>query len=348
MRFTRRRLNRTLLHRQHLLDRVSMPVDEMSRHLIGLQAQENLPPYLSLAARLTDFDPYDVTRGLEDTSLVRLLTMRGTVHLLAADDGLMLRGWTTPVHEREIKISQSIGEAREVDRDAFTAAVAELLADAPMSQRQLGAALAERFPVYGPTKLGQLARSAAPLAQIPPRGTWKGSGGVVYQHVDRWVGRPLVEPDVEEIVRRYLRAYGPATAADLTAWSGITRLGPVVKGMDDLVQHEDEHGKVLYDVPDGAVADEDAPAPVRLLGTYDNVWLSHAQRDRVTAPDKRTAWMGENGAQAMALFADGWLEGLWRPEDGKVKVLELLRPLTESEQAELDEETTRVEALIAR
>lgn len=348
MRLSRRRLNRILLQRQHLLERVPASVPEMCKHLIGLQAQENLPPFLSLNARLTDLDPYAVTRGLEDRSLVRLLTMRGTVHLLTADDALMLRQWTAPVHEREIKISQSIGEAREVDREAFTAAVGELLADAPMPQRELGAALAERFPAYSATKLGQLARSVAPLAQIPPRGTWNGSGGVVYQHVDRWVGRPLAEPDVEEIVRRYLRAYGPATAADVTAWSAITRLAPVVKGMSDLVQHEDEQGKVLYDVPDGELADEDAPAPVRLLGTYDNVWLSHAQRDRVTEPDKRTAWMGQNGAYAMALFADGWLEGLWRLEDGKVEVVQLLRPLTKREQSELEEESARVEALIAR
>jgi len=217
-----------------------------------------------------------------------------------------------------------------------------------MPQRQLGAALAERFPAYPATNLGQLARSVAPLAQIPPRGTWKGSGGVVYQHVDRWLGRPMVEPDVEEIVRRYLRAFGPATAADVTAWSGITRLGPIVKGMADLVQHEDEGGKVLYDVPSGELADEDTPAPVRLLGSYDNVWLSHAQRDRVTEPEKRSAWMGENGAQAKSLFVDGWLEGLWDLEDGRVKVLELLRPLTKTEQAELDSEAARVEDLMTR
>lgn len=274
--------------------------------------------------------------------------MRGTVHLLAADDALTLRSWTAPVHEREIKVSQSIGTAREVDREAFAAAVAELLTDGPLPQRRLGAALAERFPAYAATQLGQLARSVAPLAQLPPRGTWKGTGGVVYQRVDRWLGRPLVEPDVPEIVRRYLRAYGPATAADVSAWSAVTRLGPVLKAMDDLVQHEDEAGRVLYDVPDGPLADEDAPAPMRLLGSYDNVWLSHAGRDRVTDPEKRTAWMGVNGAQAMSLFVDGWLEGLWRLDDGRVEVLELLRPLTRHEQAELDEEIARVETLLAR
>ena len=54
----------------------------MVDHLVGLQAQENLPPYLSLAARLDDFDPYAVTRALEERSLVRLTEMRGTIHLL--------------------------------------------------------------------------------------------------------------------------------------------------------------------------------------------------------------------------------------------------------------------------
>jgi hypothetical protein len=344
----RRRLNRTLLHRQHLLARTSATPHEMTRHLVGLQAQENLPPFLSLAARIEGFDPYAVTAGLEERSLVRFLVMRGTVHLLTADDALSLRSWTAPVHEREVRISQSIGPAREVDREAFLSALAELLTDGPLPQKAIGMAMAERFPAYPATQLGQLARSVAPLVQVPPRGTWKGSGSVVYQYVDRWVGRPIVEPDVQEIVRRYLRAFGPATATDVTAWSAVTRLGPVLKGMDDLVTHEDEAGKLLYDVPEGELADEDVPAPVRLLGSYDNVWLSHAARDRVTDPESRNAWMAENGASAHAVFADGWLVGLWRAEDGRVRILQTLRSLTTAEKSELDEEIARVEALLAR
>jgi hypothetical protein len=348
VKLSRRRLNRTLLQRQHLLARTSATPHEMTHHLVGLQAQENLPPFLSLAARLEDFDPYAVTAGLEGRSLVRFLVMRGTVHLLTADDALSLRSWTAPVHEREVRISQSIGPAREVDREAFLAALAELLADDPLPQKAIGVALAERFPAYPATQLGQLARSVAPLVQVPPRGTWKGSGSVVYQYVDRWVGRPTVEPDVGEVVRRYLRAYGPASAADVTAWSAVTRLGPVLKGMDDLATYEDEAGKPLYDVPEGELADEDEHAPVRLLGAYDNVWLSHAARDRVTDPESRNAWMAQNGASAHTIFADGWLVGLWRAEDGRVTVLQTLRPLTRAEQSELDEEIARVEALLAR
>lgn len=346
MRLTRQRLNRTLLLRQHLLERVAMKPEEMVRHLVGLQAQENLPPYLSLAARLTTFDPCDVSGQLEQRKLVRLLTMRGTIHLLAPEDAAVLRPWVAPRIEQEIRVSQSIGDAREIERSAAVTALGEVLADGPLPQKEIGVRLAERFP-YPATQLGQLARSIAPLAQLPPRGCWKAAGGVVYDYVDRWTGVPMGEPDVPELVRRYLRAFGPATAADVTAWSAVTRLGPVLKGMDDLVQHEDEDGKVLYDVDGAPIADEDAPAPVRLLGTYDNVWLSHAARDRVTDPDARKSWMGTNGGIGNTLFADGWLAGIWRIVDDRVEIDRLHRDLTKSEQSELDEEVARVEKLLA-
>jgi hypothetical protein len=342
-----RDLNRTLLARQHLLQRTNREVPDLIGHLVGLQAQENLPPYLSLAARLEELDPYAVTRGLEDRSLVRLLTLRGTIHLLRADDALMLRQWTQPRQDQERRASQNTRKALHLDTDEVNAAVSDVLAEGPLPVKALGEALAARFPGVPANALGHLARVNQPLAQLPPRGAWQQSGGVVYQYVDRWLGRPLTEPDPEVLVRRYLTAFGPATAADVTAWSGVTGLGPLVKGMD-LVEHTDERGKVLYDVPGGEITPGEADAPVRLLGTYDNVWLSHARRDRVTDPDKRKSWMGLNGGMAMTVFVDGFMEGLWRVEDGTPTVVSLLRPLTKVEQRQLDDELSRVEALLAR
>jgi hypothetical protein len=347
VRLTRRRLNRTLLDRQHLLARTDVDVPAMVTHLVGLQAQENLPPYLSLAARLTDLDPEDVSRALEDRSLVRLLTMRGTIHLLTADDALTLRQWTRPAQERERKASQNTKPALHLDTEAFNEAVSRALADGPLPVKALGEKLTAIFPDVPATALAHLARVNQPLAQLPPRGAWKRSGGVIYQYVDRWVGRSLSEPDPPTIVRRYLRAFGPASAADVTAWSGVTGMAGVLKAMDDLVVHEDQEGRRLFDVAGGVLADEEVPAPVRLLGTYDNVWLSHAGRDRVTEPEKRKRWMGVNGGVGCALLVDGMLEGLWRPVGGRVEVLTLFRTLTRREQAELDQETGRVEALLA-
>jgi hypothetical protein len=87
---------------------------------------------------------------------------------------------------------------------------------------------------------------------------------------------------------------------------------------------------------------------VRLLGQYDNVWLSHAGRDRVTTPESRTQWMGVNGGMASTVFADGMLVGLWRVTDGRVEVLSTVRALTKLERSELDDEIARVEKLLGR
>ena len=282
MRLSRRRLNRTLLQRQQLLERGTGSAVELVRRLVGLQAQETLPPYLSLAARLDGFDPLEVSDALEDRRLVRIGCLRSTIHLVDPDDAVTLRPWTDPVRERELRASQAVRPAAALERDRFLADLAEVLADGPLPQPEIAARLADRSPGVPPAALGQLARILAPLAQLPPRGCWKASGGVVYDYVDRWTGRPLAMPDVPAIVRRYLAAFGPATAADVTAWSGVTRLGPVLAGMDDLVPHTDDSGKVLLDLAGAPIADEDAPAPVRLLGTYENAWLAHAARDRVT------------------------------------------------------------------
>lgn len=168
---------------------------------------------------------------------------------------------------------------------------------------------------------------------------------MTYQLVDRWLGRDLVDPVVEGLVKRYLRAFGPASAADMTTWSGVTGLGPVLAGIGQLVRHHDEAGRVLYDVADAELVEEDVPAPVRLLGRFDNVWLAHAGRDRVAPREHRERWQQGYHGRPSAVLADGYLDALWQVEDGGVRVVETLRRLT---RAELAEESDRVEQLLAR
>jgi hypothetical protein len=348
VRLTRRALNRTLLKRQHLLERTDLAVPAMVEHLVGLQAQAPLPPYLSLAARLETFDPDDVTRGLEDRSLVRYLSLRSTVHLLTADDALAMRSFTAPIHAKERKVSQNTTPAQHLPATQVEAAVREVLADGPLPLARLGEALAARWPDLPPNALNAVARLDAPVVQVPPRGAWKQPGGVAYACVDTWVGRPQTAMDVEDLARRYLRAYGPASAADMVAWSSITGLAPILKGMPELEVVETEDGKKLYDVPGAPYADDDVPAPVRLLGLYDNVWLSHAGRERVTAPEKRKLWMGANGGNDSTIFVDGMMEGLWRVIDDRPQVVTTFRTFTEAEQTALDEELDRVAELLAR
>lgn len=341
-----RDLNRTLLARQHLLERRPGSPEDMVGHLLGLQAQDNLPPYLSLAARLEDFDPHDLSRALEAGRLVRLLAMRGTIHLLTIDDALRLRRWVQPALDHLSRANQLNVPARALPVEDVVAATHEILDDGPLPVKRLGDRLADRFPGVPAAALGHVARERVALVQLPPRGLWRRSGGVVYATLENHTGRTQAEPDPRELVRRYLRAFGPATAADMTAWSRVTRLGPVFRSMsDELVAVTCADGRTRYDVPGAPYADGTDPAPVRLLGVYDNLWLAHADRAHVMGDEARNVWMGRNGGLGSTVFVDGFLAGLWWWREGRMET-DLRVRLTRVQRSELADEVDRVTTLL--
>jgi hypothetical protein len=228
--------------------------------------------------------------------------------------------------------------------------VSPFLGDAARPHREIAQALAEAYPDVPEEALRHVTRERLPLLQVPPRGLWKRSGGVIYAYVDRYLGRAFVEADVEDLVRRYLAAYGPATAADMTKWSMVTRLGPVFTAMTKagkLRTCTDEHGRTLYDVPDGVIAEEDLPLPILMLGNYDNLFLSHADRDRIASDAARREWMGTNGASRSTLFVDGLLAGTWR-YDGQRFDVEVFGPLSPTQRREVGQEQERIAAMLAR
>ena len=97
-----RALNRATLDRQLLLRPSSLTPLRAVEHLVGLQAQNPFDPYLALWSRLTDFDPEAVGRMVESRELVRIVVMRGTIHLVTANDAPALRSLTQPVLDAEI------------------------------------------------------------------------------------------------------------------------------------------------------------------------------------------------------------------------------------------------------
>ena len=347
MRLTDRALNRTLWLRQGLVEPVAADPVTMVGHLVGLQAQEGRSPYLSLAARIPGFDPATLSDAIAERRLVRLLSLRGTVHVLTPEDALTVRPWVQPALDRASRSNATSRPARHLGNEDLGSAVRAALAEGPLTAAPLGARLAASFPGVPESALRNAARERVPLVQLPPRGLWRRSGGVVYDHVERWLDRPAVEPDPRELVRRYLRAFGPATPADMTKWSSVTGLTAVFAAMaDELVRHEAEDGRTLFDVPDAPVADADRELPVRLLGPYDNLWLAHADRGRIADAAGLRAWTGTNGASGGALLLDGYLAGVWRLREGRVET-DAVRPFTRCERAAVAAEAARVEGFLA-
>jgi hypothetical protein len=312
MNVSRRALNRATLDRQLLLRRAKLPAFDAVEHLAGLQAQAPFPPYYALYARLDGFRPEDLSKLLLDRQVVRLALMRGTVHLVSAADALAWRPLVQVLMDRDLDTNlQFAAKIAGLDRGAVADRARELLAARPHSSAELGAALALRWPDRLPGALMHLVRAVLPLVQIPPRGVWGSSGQPTYQLAHDWIDAPAPVPSsLAELVRRYLKAFGPASAADAQAWAGVTRLGEVFAEMD-LRTYRDPDGRVLYDLPDAVVPEEDVPAPLRLLGPFDQTLLSYADRRRMISDEHRKRVITQNGLVKGTLLVDGQVRGSW-------------------------------------
>ncbi|WP_130917928.1 winged helix DNA-binding domain-containing protein [Nocardia cyriacigeorgica] len=308
---TTRVLNRTLLARQHLLERADRSAPEMCDHLVGLQAQDVPPPFVALWSRLADFDPATVSAGLLDRSLVRITLMRGTIHLVTAPDALRIAPLIQPELEKvPFRKGFNYGAMVGLDPDEVRRCGEEVLGDEPMSAAELRTRAAELFPDRDPGAVVQTWLYQLPVLQTPPRGMWRDNSRPVWSRVQPWLGAPL-DPayPVAELVVRYLRAFGPASTMDMQTWSKLTGMKAAVAQLGDRLRtYTDERGRTLYDLADAELADPDLPAPVRLLGWYDNALLSHQDRSRI-APDGPP---NTSRLLASPILIDGFLAGMYK------------------------------------
>jgi DNA glycosylase AlkZ-like len=254
-----RALNRALLARQLLLARERRPALDVVEHLVGMQAQEPLNPYVGLWTRLDGFRPKELAAAIVDRRAVRIALMRSTIHLVTAADCLALRPVTQVVHERGLK--GTFGKRLNgVDRDALADEGRALLEERPRTFAELGRLLAERLPDRDPLALSMAVRTSVALVQPPPRGVWGEGGEALHTPVERWLGRPPGPAlALEDLVLRYLAAFGPAGVKDVQTWSGLTRLREVIEALrPSLVSLRDENGVELFDLPDAPRPDPDS------------------------------------------------------------------------------------------
>jgi hypothetical protein len=144
------------------------------------------------------------------------------------------------------------------------------------------------------------------------------------------------------MLERYLAAFGPASAKDMQTWSGLTRLGEVVRRMRPRLRtFGDENGTELFDLPDAPLPDPDTPISARYMAEFDNALLSHADRARIISEEDRQRVFTINGIIRSTFLIDGFVAGTWkivRERKSATLVIEPFRALSKKDMAELTEE----------
>jgi hypothetical protein len=341
-----RALNRALLARQLLLKRSDLPIIRALEHVAGLQTQYAPSAYVGLWSRLRSFRRDALTKALEHRRAVQATLMRATIHIVSKRDYIMfLAGIRNIRRDWWLRVQRHQTEGVDMERAAEV--LRSHLADGPRRHAELTSALQdEGFP--------RIAWSGAglwlDLVRVPPSGTWERRRADLYALADDWVGPASATEDegLVHLVRRYLRAFGPAALNDIGSWAGLplTTLGPIVERMR-LRRFRDEDGGELLDVLGAPLPDPGAPAPVRFLPTWDATLLVHARRTQILPERYRPLVFNTKTPHSVPTFlVDGAVAGTWHLNGDRVE-LKPFEPLRRRVRRELEEEAARLSAFHA-
>jgi Winged helix DNA-binding domain len=347
------------LRRQHLArDCPARSLEEAADDSVGLQAQAMAATQLSVFARAAAVAPGDLDRALwEEKRLARTWCMRGTLHVItAAEAPLFMAGCMrgaagfNPAMLRYFQLTDD-DVARVVD------AVGQVLEGGRvLTRKQLAteveALVGSRFHEQLHSAWGSFLKPAAWRGLLicgPPDGQ-----EVTFVHARHWLGGWAPADGAAsrvELVRRYLRAYGPATRADFERWAGMlpSHSRPAWTGcVPEMAEVEVEGRKLWAMAGDLAALREAEPSgEVRLVPNFDSYLLGHADRTAVVPKDhgpriyRSAGWVWATvlkGGRAVGVWSSKREAGTWTVE------VEEFAPLGRADRAALGEEVERVAA----
>ena len=329
---------------------------------------------LSLAARVEGMTPGLLDEALDDRRLVRVYGPRGSPFVAPAADVAVFTLGSLPVGEQSVREQLSrrgvaldeagLSAAEALDR--LAAVASEVLDGRRLGRGELSGEMARRLPAgLAPWCPGCRAHhpDETLFRLVGVRGVYCFAGSdaradreAAIARLDQWLGGP--PPDGRgreaaraELLRRYLRCYGPSRPADFAGWAGLGA-ADARSSFDDLaaelaeVEVDGRPARLLADdVP--ALADPPAATGARLLPANDPYLLL---RDRETlVPDeqlRRRLWRPQAGPGAV--LVDGGFAGLWRSRRrGRVRevTVEPARRLPAAARAAVEQEAQAVAAL---
>ena len=272
-----------------------------------------------------------------ERAVVRMTLMRTTLHLVTARDAVRLRPVMQDVCARAFASSPFRRDLEGLDLEAVRQAGFEILSTETLSTAALGKRLAERWPDRPPTSLAYAVRYLLPVVQVPPRGLLSSTAAPKVAPLATWLdvdAGALTQPaPPDEVVLRYLRAFGPATTADIRTWSWLSaaeagdRPPPAAtarlpgRSRPAAVRRRRRHLRVTRGSRAG-------PLPRRVRQRVPVARRSHADHRR-PRPGVPAGWAGEPSS------SNGFLAGAWwieRAKDAATLRIEPLEPFSASDQ----------------
>ena len=343
---TLRELNRATLARQLLLpdERRSRPAPPSGADVVaaveriaGLQSQESRAAAIGLWTRLPGLRREQINDLLLRRVLVKGTLMRVTQHLVSADDYLVLR----PALQTSLTRWAQAMLRRRAPGHKLTA----LAADArsffaePHRAQELRHRLEARYPGTDTEALTIAVRVHLPLVQVPlATAPWGLPGNPALMNAEDWLGLVLPRPGgADELVTRYLAAFGPARLTDVRRWSGLAGLSDELERLAPrLRRFRDEGGRELVDLTEVAETrrpGDDPPVAPLLLPAWDNTMLAYAERDRMVP---EALWETVYGGRAIgpAALLDGFAAATWTIErSGDATVIAISSPAPLGDEA---------------
>jgi hypothetical protein len=340
-RLTLQALNRALLARQGLLDRLEAPLVEAVEAVGALQVQHWPALPAALWSRVRGFAAEDLYAALEEGELVVGTLLRNTLHLVSARE-----------HPAYAAVVAATGADHWRRTDAAPSAEvgalrAELLSyarEAPRTGQGI-AALIEEWVAAHPDAIdpGELEHQRkhgwraflrwSALVRAPADGRWGTKAPAALRAAPRPAEPPALDDALDAVIRRHLGAFGPAGAEDVASWIGwgttpvrtaLERLRP------ELAHFVDEAGRPLHDLPGAPRPDPETPAPPRLLAAFDSALLAYpaGRRARILPDAYRDAVYERANLRIRPSFlVDGLVAGTWSVEARRREAVLTLRPL---------------------
>lgn len=298
-----------LLHRPA---RLRHPAD-VARAIAGAQAQDAYAGRQSLRARNGRLVAADVDAARnEERSLIRAWAMRGTMHLLAADDA----PWMLPLFDPQLvamsrrRLAQlGVSEARQ---ERALRVMRERLGHGPLTRNELAEPLQGAGITINDQTRTHLWRLVVGTG-IACLGPDRGARSTLVLAED-WLGpRPRHDREaaLRELARRFLRAFGPASERDFAGWSGLPLrdLRPALEGIAGELREQPGEGETLLSLR--AARPRPLRSVTRLLPAFDTYLMGHRDASFMAGAEQWRQILPGGGVLRPVITHDGVALGTW-------------------------------------